>query len=281
MNTYNPKILIGTLFSGENELDQCIDSIKMQTYRNWDHRIFKYLGNKEAHDTLYSFFMDNKNVYDLFIKLDADMVFITPYELERIIELFNKEENLDHIIMGVKDWYSSLNIEGLHIFSSRASWVKNDEKLNVDTQPQIPGKMRIYVNHLSPIAYHSPNPSIEQAFQFGIHRTLKTFQFRKKTLNLFQWKLLKNSWDNYRSYGDIRHAYVLLGAETVLNNFREKEQVDYKLIKPKKNIDITYINKQLRFKWNNRIVRDSRFLRYAGIKKILNLIHNKVMRRTK
>ena len=43
----NTRIYIGTLYSGENELEESIESVKRQNYTNWTHELFKYLPNKE------------------------------------------------------------------------------------------------------------------------------------------------------------------------------------------------------------------------------------------
>ena len=47
------KIYVGTLYSGENEFEECVAAIQNQTYKNYDHFVIRDLPNKEAHVTLF------------------------------------------------------------------------------------------------------------------------------------------------------------------------------------------------------------------------------------
>lgn len=51
------RLFVGTLYTIENEFDECVASIALQSYRNFQHFVFRNLPNKEAHDALYSAFM--------------------------------------------------------------------------------------------------------------------------------------------------------------------------------------------------------------------------------
>lgn len=264
------RILIVSLYSGENEFSDSVKSVDFQTFKDWKHVVFKNLPNKEAHEKLYNYFMESQSAYDLFIKLDADMVFTNKFALHKIIRIFEAEENLDHLILGVKDWYSSLPIEGLHIFSNRTTWLKSSELLNVDTQPNFPGKRIKLVHTHDPIAYHSPNPSINQAYQFGVHRTLKTFRFIDKgMINLGQWNLIVKSWKNFKEFRDIRHGYVVLGAENVLKHYRSGKVGEYKSLRPELEITINDLFSYLNPTWRTAIHRELKLLYYAGYKRIL------------
>lgn len=215
----NPRIFIGTLYSGEGELDDCIASIKMQKYSNWEHRIFRNMTNVEAHQAIYNAFMAHAGEFDIFIKLDADMVFDRPTALEEIIWTFRSNANLDSVFFSVKDWFGNIDIIGMGAFSSRVKWDILDDDLFVDPRPTIPGIHMVVRDWPSPIALHMPNSSLQQAYAYGYHRALKVTQ-RGKDLSkkrpskaYSQLKLLFRIWEEFlKTKNELRGA-VLLGAE--------------------------------------------------------------------
>lgn len=77
-----PRVLIGTLYTDENEYPEMLRMLRTQTFTNWEHVVLKDLENKEAHDALYRLFMREKENFDFFLKLDADMVFRSPDSLK-------------------------------------------------------------------------------------------------------------------------------------------------------------------------------------------------------
>ena len=98
------RVLVGTLFSYENEFEQCVASLHGQSYPHWVHKVYENLPNKLAHETLYREFMNNAEKFDLFLKLDADMVFMDSKGLAQIVELFQAKPDLDHLQMLVHDY---------------------------------------------------------------------------------------------------------------------------------------------------------------------------------
>lgn len=229
----NPKILIGTLYSGENEFDECVESVKRQTYKNVEHIFFKYLPNKEAHNTLYRTFMERADEFDYFLKLDADMVFNTDEALEIILDYFDNNPELDHMVTAVDDRYSDTLIMGLHAFSNRVKWEQNDENLFVDHRPSIPGERKLFWDFPAPLVKHCPNPSYFQAYHFGVHRALKAFQPERSNFNgnrsLEQWKLIRKIGAHFDRTEDLKLGYCILGVEHVIQG--EVSQNDYSEIK--------------------------------------------------
>jgi hypothetical protein len=215
-----PRILIGTLYVDEKERDSCERALAIQGYSSWNHRVFAGLENREAHRQLYQYFMDNRDKYELFIKLDADMVLRSPDSLALIVNEFENTDNLDHAVFHVKDWMSGLQIIGLHVFSNRVSWRLTDEQLFVDPDPVCPGIKKLVVDFPSPIADHSPDPSPFQAFRFGAHRASKILQSGRLWIDCaqadFQWQMLTNIHDCWQREGDRRRVLALLGAQWVL-----------------------------------------------------------------
>lgn len=274
------RVLIGTLYTGENEFEQCKQSIRDQTHNNWEHVVYKHLPNKEAHDRLYRTFMDRTG-FDLFVKLDADMVFRSPDSLKVLVDLFRREPELDHAILAVHDWASGTLIMGLHAFSNRAEWTASNENLFVDHSPQIPGKRLTTKKPPAPIVDHSPNPSPFQAFRFGVHRALKVVQRDRGRLDLFrsrmQWNLLGHIWDRFQETEIRRLGLVVLGAETVLIENVERSsyasdsgrlfrrfQRDYA------DLPTDEIHARLAPRWTGRRRREFVYLRTLGTRRLMS-----------
>lgn len=225
------KILVLTLDSGENELKNSLKVLKNQTYKNWSHIIFSNLPNKNAHEALYGHIMKNSKNFDLFIKLDADMVLINKYALENIINFLESHQKADQANFSVYDSMSGQNIMGLIVFTNRAHWLKNNENLFVDHTPVIPGKRFLVWGAPSPIALHCPTPHYFQIFHFGAHRALKAIQknrLQKKWIqSAIQWHLLMGVWKKYSKFRDRRRALMMLGAYRVWNNEIDIEGNEY------------------------------------------------------
>lgn len=212
-----PRILIGTLHVDENEFDACKRALAEQTYTNRVHHVISGQPNAEAHRQLYRYIMENRDNYDLFIKLDADMVLRTPQTLAQIVKEFEKAPDLDHAVFLVHDWISGLSIIGMHVFSNRVSWNITEEQLFVDPDPQRPGQKKVFTQSPSPVANHSPDPTPAQAFRFGVHRSSKILQPSRWWVDRaqadFQWTLLLNILKCYQREGDRRRLLALLGAQ--------------------------------------------------------------------
>jgi hypothetical protein len=227
----NPAILVGTLFSGENEYDRCLNALKEQSFTNWQHTILSHLPNKAAHDRLYRQFMDHAREFDLFVKYDADMVFAGPDSLGQIADLFYQRWPIDHVEFGVRDFFSDRVILGLHAFSRRCRWKQTDEKLFVDADPLAPTPKQIIWDFPAPIADHSPDPSPFQAFHFGFHRAVKAGQAGSHSFDWFQfkfqWQLLKSVWNHFHFTRDRRLGLAVMGAETLFKGKLQARHYDY------------------------------------------------------
>jgi hypothetical protein len=213
------RILVGTLYSAENEFEHSKRSLQRQTHTDWEQVVFKHLPNKEAHDRLYRTFMERADDFDLFLKLDADMVFRSERSLQTLVELFESYSELDHALLAVRDWASDSLIMGLHAYSSRAVWTTSGEELFVDHSPSVPGKRLSTKGPPAPLVDHSPDPSPFQAFRFGVHRALKVVQRDRSTLSLFrsrmQWNLLNHVRRRFSETGHRRLCLIVAGAEEV------------------------------------------------------------------
>jgi hypothetical protein len=211
-------LLVLTLYSGENEFQRMLDSLSDQKV-NFDHKVFKGLPNKKAHDLLYRKIAVSTDSYRFFLKLDADMVLGRDDALKLIMEEMSRPR-LDHAIFPVHDWMSKCSILGAHAYSSRVSWSTDSDDLFVDPNPSIPGDRSIISTAPNDLIIHSPDPSPYQAFYFGYHRCLKATELRwgyKSSQALLQWRILYGVLTHWLKGQDRRAALACLGASEALN----------------------------------------------------------------
>jgi hypothetical protein len=210
-----------TMFSGEREYGQCVASVQAQDHPSVDHRIFSHLSNREAHQALYRTIMRERDRFDVFVKLDADMVLAHESVLSGVCEAFRRTANLDHLVLGVADWFTSTDIIGLHAFSSRVNWEIGNDRVFVDPDPQFAGAKLVLPAPHPVIVHHSPDPSPFQAFQFGVHRGMKACQRglrgedRDPHAARIQWRYLEHLWGHFLSDGDVRLGLAVIGADLV------------------------------------------------------------------
>jgi len=217
-------ILVGVLYSGENEYEECLSSINAQTYKNFDLLLIEHLPKFEAHRRLYHAFLDQKEKYDLLIKIDADMVLTRPQLFEQIVQKFDQNPQIDVLAIAILDFFSGGFINGLNSYRNTVRWELDPENVNADVV--IVDKERFIYDQvdLAPAAYHCKNPSKLQAFHFGVHRGIKIFAPKHSTAH---WELLNQTWRNFLKTQDVRIGLAILGAELVYAGQFSKEDVDY------------------------------------------------------
>ena len=218
------KIFVGILYSGENEYDECITSIKAQSYDNYDIYCYKYLPKLEAHRTLYHNFINHKEKYDILIKIDADMVLTTNDLFARIVDKFNQNPWLDVLGIAILDFFSGGYINGLNSYRNTVKWELNPKNVNADKVIVDNEHYLFDDKDLAPAAFHCKNPSKLQAFHFGVHRGIKIFAPKHSTTH---WALLEKTWENFLLTKDVRIGLAVLGAELVYAGRFTKEDVDY------------------------------------------------------
>lgn len=219
------RILVGTLFSGENEYADCLHSIHKQTFKNYDHIIIENLPELEAHYKLYKAFIDRSLEYQLLIKVDADTVLLSDRLFERIVEKFAQNPWLEVMNIGVIDFFTDEMIAaGIQIYRNTVRW--NFEKDTVF--PDIPildhDRYLYDKTDLAPAATHCQNPSTSQAFHYGVHRGLKSIQ---KKHSKAHWTMLDKVWKNFLKIQDVRLGLAILGAEMVYAGLFNREHQNY------------------------------------------------------
>jgi len=225
------RIYVGTLYTIENEFDECVQSINAQTYKDFDQFVFKNLPNKEAHMTLFQSFLDRKSEYDVLIKIDADMVLTSDTLFQNIVGKLLKNKWLDLLSIAVHDFFSNHMIWGLNAFRNSVCWNLKDENLFVDI-PDVPQEKYLMDNKdLAPAAIHCKNPSPYQAFHYGVHRGLKVIQpgrrEKQKTSSYYHWYILERTWKNFLATRDHRIGLASLGAELAYAGHFNIQDLDY------------------------------------------------------
>ena len=225
------KILVGIMYCIENEFNQCIAAIKNQTHKDFEYFVVQNLPNKEAHEQLYQTFMSNTNFYDYFIKVDADMVIARNTFFEEVIEYLYEKPDVDDLEILIHDFFTDTLIFGLHVYSNRYVWKKNDEKIFVDIPQNNQFKYIKDTNRLVPAAYHCPNPSDFQSFHFGVHKAIKVMQRGREGVDN---KFLAGHWSNvsiirerFLNSRNLKVGFAALGAEIALRRWFDFRQTDY------------------------------------------------------
>lgn len=227
------KILVGVLYCIENEFSQCISSIKQQLYQDYDYFIIRGLTNKEAHNALYETFMKNNGDYDLFIKIDADMVLSRPTFFNEVVEYISNNTTIDDLQIAVNDCFTDRLIYGMHVYSSRMRWEKDSEQVFVDWPDKIRSYKRVNdYTDLAPAADHCPSPGKLQAFHFGLHKVVKITQYDRKELRYFaslvHWdNILKLAEHFNRDKQNISVAYGILGAYEAIRGKLRARHVNF------------------------------------------------------
>jgi hypothetical protein len=218
------KVLVGTLYSGENEYEECVASIKRQSFRDFDHFVFKDLPEREAHHTLFKSFVEKAERYDVLIKVDADMVLCSDDLFDGIVRWLGQEPDVDVLGIGVQDFYTGRLINGLNAYRSTVRWDFDKETLFVDIPEVAEDRYHYDDRELAPAAVHCKNPSSLQAFHYGVHRGLKAIA---RIHGSGHWAGLRSTWENFRKTGDVRIGLAVLGAELVYGGKLRKPDADY------------------------------------------------------
>lgn len=223
-NSAEMKLFIGTLYSGENEFEECVTSIQNQTYQNYQHFVFKNLPNREAHHTLFKSFKNKIDEFDLLVKVDADMVLCSNNLFADIVKKMIEHPNIDVLSIAVWDFFTGQLINGLNTYRSTVNWDFDKETMFVDI-PEVSAERTFFDTlELAPAAVHCKNPSKYQAFHYGVHRGFKSIQ---QTHGSTHWHLLNKVWKNFQMTEDIRIGLAILGSELVYAGRFEKQDVDY------------------------------------------------------
>lgn len=188
------------LYSGESEYEESVESLNAQSLNSWDLYEIKNQPKKVAHDSLYGYFMSQSNNYEYFLKLDADMVFVSKNTLQEMVDTF-EQNDLAHLISYVRDVPSGIDIPGIQMFRSDSKWLGSNDPLNTDYAPKIFGNTvavldKHWINHM-------PNSTDYQLFRYGIHKALKSLQPDRENKSFHKFLMHLNILQ-----GIARHAFT-------------------------------------------------------------------------
>lgn len=165
--------LIGTLRTIENEFDQCIKSLSIQSEITFEHFVIKNQPDKLAHEQLYHRFVENRDSFRYFIKLDADVVLTGNLILNNIFNRIKDDSEHDVWVFGLFDFFIGGRIYGLHIYRSSIIWPSSQDPVFTDAF-SVPSERIAYdKTSFGPCGCHCPDPSPLQCFRWGMHRALK------------------------------------------------------------------------------------------------------------
>jgi len=171
-----PRIFVGTMASGEAELDACRAAVAAQRGVAVQHHEIRDLPELEAHNALWDAWDAAKAGFDLFVKIDADTVLIDDGALARVYALFAADSSVTGAQILLHDYFTDSLIAGLNFFRPQVTFIRTANRLRPDVADA--GHDRVLkgevVAHLAPIGWHCLNPSPLQSFHFGLHRALKS-----------------------------------------------------------------------------------------------------------
>lgn len=185
MITDKETVMIGTLYSGEGDFDECCKAVKAQTQPH-EHIVIEGLPTVKAFHELYRRFKESDHKY--LFQVDADMVLNTPSTLEGVIyvaELYmNDAQKVTH---QVDDFFTGRSIWGIHLYRNDMDWNWDafQESTVCPDRLEKPLTGQRYVLEKS-LAKHCWHCNAKQAFHFGASK------FLKHAINSYCWQVIGN-----------------------------------------------------------------------------------------
>lgn len=228
------RIFIITLHTIENEFDDCCRSINALNELpgvEIEHQVFHNLSKREAHDKIYETFMENSLKFDLFMKIDADMVIEDNGIIPMVIRKFQDDEDLDWVTVPVFDYFVMRELGGVNIYRNTVKWEKNvghffTDRSHLDHSIRkreiLPTEGKLYLSHCR-------NPSDFQSFHFGFHRMAKALQKGQPEVILRKrnWNAIIMALDLFKREGASRYGWAVLGADVALTKSYSADAVSY------------------------------------------------------
>jgi hypothetical protein len=168
-----PSVLVGMLHVGEPSLPRVREYLRAQVDVDVEVLEVAHLPEREAHERLYAAFDAADARFDALVKVDADMELVEPRLLHAIAILFRGHQELDHLLLGVDDWFSGRHIQGLTAWRRGVRWTSPPPELFTDLPTNsVRTKLKI-MDAGRPLVLHASDPTDEQAARYGLHRGLK------------------------------------------------------------------------------------------------------------
>ncbi len=206
------RVLVGTLYSGENEYEDCLAAIQKQADVKFEHIVIKNKPELEAHRLLFTYFLERSAEFELLVKVDADTVLCSPNLFKNIIARFEADPCLEVLSIGLHDFFTDELINGLQTYRNSVRWNLGRDTVFPDIPLLDPHRYFYDVSEMAPAGEHCPNPSPLQAFHYGVHRGLKSIQ---KIHSTTHWAHMLKDWQQFLDRKDKRLGLAVLGAELV------------------------------------------------------------------
>ena len=161
------------VYAGELSLHTTIASINSQ--ENVVPR-FVIIGNHpkhQAHERLYTVLNRYRNEHDFMIFLGADMELVRPSLLAGLGRLFDEFPRVEHILLGVQDWYSGEPQLGVNVWRRGVRHGSSPNALFTDLARNS-ARCRLKLERPEiPLILHGVDPSEAQAVRYGAQRGMK------------------------------------------------------------------------------------------------------------
>jgi hypothetical protein len=168
-----PSVLVGMLHVGEPSVPRVRGLILNQEDVDVELVEIADLPEREAHERLYRTFDGADPRHHALVKVDADMELVEPRLLHAIGSLFRRHPDLDHLILGVDDWFSGKRIQGMNAWRNGTRWTSPPPELFTDL-PTNTARTKLKVMDAGrPLVLHAADPTDAQAARYGLHRGLK------------------------------------------------------------------------------------------------------------
>ena len=224
------KILVATLYAGENEFERCVASIRAQTLAPVEHLIIENLPKREAHEKMFSAFINHRDRFDLLVKVDADMVLCSENLFAGIVRRFQDDPRMQVLGIKVYDYFTDCKMSGLNTFRNTIDWSPNSDNVFTDQFDFDRSGYRRDDRALAPAAKHCCNPSPFQAFHFGVHRGVKAAVALRRRLYetaYMRYREIELTRRHFQRVRDPRLGLAVLGGEYALQGRFDDTQLDY------------------------------------------------------
>jgi hypothetical protein len=221
------RIYVAVLYSGENEFESCIKAIEAQDYTNYEYHVIKGLPGREAHNTLYTNFIESG--FDVLIKIDSDMVLVWHNFFTKVVDALIENMTTNQLQFPVYDFFSRQLIWGLNVY--RKDFF-NDISVGANE-----GRAFDYfdVSGLScavsvVVATHCQNPTPFQSFHYGAFKAVKIAQAIENGMDSktkYLRNILNKTHQDFLKTGDERRAICITGARLAAAKKLGLEHLNY------------------------------------------------------
>lgn len=195
MSGRTPRVLVGLMHVDEPTVVRARAAVHQQ--HDVDITMFELanLPQRAAHQQLYERFTSGGPEYDLIVKVDGDMIISHTGLFAAITTLMVEHPSLDHLALGVDDWFSGERIYGMMFWRSGVRWLEKPRELATDlVRTDVREELKI-LDAGRQLVTHGEDPTPSPAVRYGAHRALKARASLKghrivRTTDFVRWTVL-------------------------------------------------------------------------------------------